>query len=180
MVMRLGVTADGYLFDTYKWIFGGRSSNMEQCKMDSKIWIVPAAPSKGKHTRARTTITRMQNLRFQRRCTKLQLCTCTCITNNSNNTTRVLAKMCKSVCGQITHKHANPLICQASYTNPVPVFKGTSQDEEGGRGGGHWGIGGGKDREREREREEGEGGRGCDRPLESQPLSPGARTNQPL
>lgn len=143
-------------------------------KMDSKIWIVPAAPSKGKHTRARTTIARMQNLRFQRRCAKLQLCTCTCITNNSNNKTRVLAKMCKSVCGQITHKHANPLMCQASYTNPVPVFKGTSQDEEGG----HWGIGGGKDREREREREE--GGGGCDRPLESQPLSPGARTNQPL
>lgn len=47
----------------------------------------------------------------------------------------VLAEMCKSVYGQITHKHANPLICQASYTNPVPVFKGTSQDE-GGWGGG--------------------------------------------
>lgn len=31
------MTADGYLFDTYKWIFGGRSSNMEQRKMDSKI-----------------------------------------------------------------------------------------------------------------------------------------------
>lgn len=157
MVMRLGVTADGYLFDTYKWIFGGRSSNMEQCKMDSKIWIVPAAPSKGKHTRARTTITRMQNLRFQRRCTKLQLCTCTCITNNSNNTTRVLAKMCKSVCGQITHKHANPLICQASYTNPVPVFKGTSQDEEGGRGGGALRN---RRRERQREGERERGGRG--------------------
>lgn len=50
-------------------------------------------------------------------------------------------------------------------------------------GGWHRGGQGGekeKDRERGREGGEGGGGGGSDRPLESQPLSPGARSNQPL
>ena len=41
---------------------------------------------------------------------------------------------------------------------------------------------GGKEEEKGRRERGGGGGEGggCDRPLESQPLSPGARTNQPL
>lgn len=53
----------------------------------------------------------------------------------------------KSVYRKITHKHANPLICQASYTNPVSAFKGTIRI-----------VGGGSEREEEKERER-EGGR---------------------